>query len=329
MASASDVIERWVDQVGTKSPRFLRPRCNIEIDSIHPEIIYSYGYHFVLAQLIGTREKGFVLINSTKYSVTTSQHQSDIARYIGRSGLRSILLPFVSLRSAGIDRSSIRLVAVEDDDWRRTPHDARTYEDIPEGNRDGAYHNEWNDTWTYYTQQHVAGQSVFSAEYQIGWGDPKRAYFVSAFDEQETHQHYFLAQLPPRVKPTSVKDALHLLRPPAVLEADALSKSVIRQGDIFAVPTDWTTRELTARGGQIEKRGRLLNTSHVGTEVITFPDLAVARGCLYHKPEGRSPWDRFDPTHKRQKLGDGKQWHAIVKNTVPEGRSWSLVGSID
>jgi hypothetical protein len=29
------------------------------------------------------------------------------------------------------------------------------------------------------------------------------------------------------------------------------------------------------------------------------------------------------------KLGDGKTWYKLVKNTVPEGRSWSVTGKVD
>lgn len=337
MASGPDVISRWVQEVGKPNPKFLRPSAaNVQINPSDDREIFSYGPHFILGKLIGTREKGFVLVNSTRYSHNTSGHQAHISRQLEHAGLKSILLPFASLRGADILTNSIRLVAVEQDDWHKIPHYHKTLAEVPENHRAEAEESSWGD-WVYYTEAHVAGQSVFSAEYQYFVpATPeykrKRAYFISAFDPQESHQHYFLAQLPRGPKPTSVKDALHLLRPPAVLRADEAGLSVVRQGDVFGIPTDLTTKYLKGPGVEIVKRGRLsfkgVPSSHEGTEVIYgWSGETYARGCLYHKPVDVR-WDP-GPTHKRQKLGDGKTWYQIAKNTVPTGRSWSLVGSID
>lgn len=60
----------------------------------------------------------------------------------------------------------------------------------------------------------------------------------------------------------------------------------------------------------------MLGTSHVGTEVATMPDGSqYARGIMYHDPTLLGETRERD--HARQRMGDGKTWHLIVKNTVP------------
>jgi hypothetical protein len=125
--------------------------------------------------------------------------------------------------------------------------------------------------------------------------------------------------------------------------------TVTRQGDIFAIPTSVTTRELKSRakthehrfwdGGPlhevehvaIRKRTRhgegatnLLGTRHCATEVVLTEDgQTYARGLLYHATGG---FGRAD--HARRKMLDGRTWHRILKNTVPSltRNGWMSVG---
>lgn len=60
----------------------------------------------------------------------------------------------------------------------------------------------------------------------------------------------------------------------------------------------------------------LLGTSHTATHVVTMPDgTQYARGTMYHDPALMGEARERD--HVRRKLGDGKTFHLIVKNTVP------------
>jgi hypothetical protein len=104
-----------------------------------------------------------------------------------------------------------------------------------------------------------------------------------------------------------------------------MGRTVIRQGDIFAVPAPTLDRRtLQKMGAAFEKRServrgrlsaQLLDTNHTATEVARMPNgLTLARGCLYHDPWGRQR------DHVRRKIGDGQRWHIILKNTVPIGR---------
>lgn len=138
----------------------------------------------------------------------------------------------------------------------------------------------------------------------------RRSFFLSGFDSNETRPSYFLCELPPKVKPTTIEEAYDTLKPEAVKLAESLGRDVKRQGDIFATPLNVDTRSLTKAGGVRLKADRLFNTNHRATETMTLRDGTVlARGTLTHAPEGRRP------DHARVKLG--QQWHVIQKNLVP------------
>lgn len=126
----SDVIERWVQEVGKPNPRFLSANhTNIDYDS---KQLYSYGTHFPMARLIGDRfNGGWFLVNGDLYSVSTSRHQSETRWAIKRSGLKSLIVPFSAMREAGIDVDSIEWVEVTDD-WNETISQTwERWEDLP------------------------------------------------------------------------------------------------------------------------------------------------------------------------------------------------------
>ncbi|AYB70205.1 hypothetical protein SEA_ONEIAGILLIAN_95 [Microbacterium phage OneinaGillian] len=152
------------------------------------------------------------------------------------------------------------------------------------------------------------------------------AYFLSAFDENETRPSYFFCELPPKVHPTTVEEALETLKPAAVKLAEQMGRDVKRQGDIFAIAMPGVTlRELKAQGGVhirkpklVDRDGRtvfdgprpqLLNTNHEATEVVLVGSQTYARGTIKHVPDFRRPDHRPTPL--------GKEWHLIQKNTVP------------
>lgn len=159
----------------------------------------------------------------------------------------------------------------------------------------------------------------------------RTAYFLSGFDENETRPSYYFCELPPKVKPQTVEEALETLKPEAVRIAEQMGREVKRQGDIFATPMPGLTlRELKQQGGQhVRKpklvqedpedpgsrlvasgpRPNLLGTNHEATEVVYVGRQTYARGVIRHVPESRRPDHRA--------LSLGKQWHLIQKNTVP------------
>lgn len=154
------------------------------------------------------------------------------------------------------------------------------------------------------------------------------ATFLSGFDHAEARPLYFLCELPRGAKPATVAEAYEALKPEPVKMAEQMNRPVERQGDIFAVPTTLDNKVLKARGARIERRRvdknpdqpwlkqgsfpYILNTNHTASEVAYLPDgVTLARGTMYHDPADR-PQD-----HARHKLGDGKTWHIVIKNTVP------------
>lgn len=139
----------------------------------------------------------------------------------------------------------------------------------------------------------------------------RRAYFLSGFDMNEPRPLYFFCELPKGPKPTTVAEAYEVLKPDAVRLAEQMGRRVSRQGDIFAIELrDTDKRALRKAGATFEKRGNLLGTNHVATEVAYLPDgTTLVRGTLHHAPRWRNP------DHRR--LTVGKSWHLVVKNTVP------------
>lgn len=178
-------------------------------------------------------------------------------------------------------------------------------------NEDGTTTYEWT------THQHWLGDSLIRA--RVEWMEEGQqhhrwATFLSSFDYQEPAPLYFLCELPYRARPQTVDEAYEALKPDPVKMAEQMGRSYTRQGDIFAVTATTVTRRKLreTKGVRMEKYGRILGTNHVATEVAYLPGgLTIARGCLYHRPSGRVA------DHVRRRLGDGKAWHVVVKNTVP------------
>lgn len=333
-----DVCQKWADS----APTDFRTYGNVK-PSYDGRDLYSYGSHFILARVMGDRE--WFLVNGDRYSVSTSRHQNEVRAAIKRTGLPSVIVPFTVLREAGIDMDSIKIV---DNDPERIDKIwvPVAEEDVPEYARDEYmtdYYRRNGDSWQRATWRHWLGASVFRASYRYtdhehtdreGRRDyPTRkgtAYFVSAFDENEPTPLYFLAQLPRGSKPTTVAEALECLKPADVVEAESRGLQVQRQGDVFAIPALTWTALLKEQGAKFGHLDYVLGVSHTVTDSATVKHGRTldtyGKGIMRHKP--REFWRRTGD-HKRVKLGDGKAWYRLVKNTVPEGRSWSMGGNVD
>jgi hypothetical protein len=359
-------IERYADQAGKPDARLLQVngRSNVFVGS-DLVTLYSYGTHFPLARIMpdaSGNARGWWLVNGDRYSVSTNRHQSLTRDALNRTGLPVLILPFTSLAQAGIVQSSITPGEILPDEIRTSYAYAATAGDVPESRRhstfpapvpagyDGYYASPLPDgRFTWKVSTHFLGASVFHATYATGdWtrGEDgydvrtmRNAYFLSAFDDQDTGL-YFLAQLPDAAQftsPARVADALQSLKPLAVVLAESNGQAVTRQGDIFAIETAATTRQVRALSrydsGVADvprKRAHLLGTSHTATEVIVTRDgETYARGILRHEPGG---WRQ--PEHARRRMSNGRTWHLIVQNTVPvdsrgQSRSWSRAGNVD
>jgi hypothetical protein len=151
----------------------------------------------------------------------------------------------------------------------------------------------------------------------------KMHWYLSGYDQQESPPLYFLTELPKAV-PT-VAAARQALKPPSVVAAEAEGLEVIRQGDMFAIPTKMTRTDILALGADIleyqeDTRGapsgrRLYGTAHTATKVATLPDgVHFAKGKLLHRPYLIREARRAD--HSDREL-PGRFWYVITKNTTP------------
>jgi hypothetical protein len=348
----SEIIERFIRDAGTDSPEFYSDRHleGIEQGRLNGnDTIFSYGYHFPLAEIIPNagRKRGWWLLNGDRYpgsggwGQSTSSQQAEVQQLVKGTGLPSVIVPFSALTQAGIRHNSIQVVdqLPERYTWDGARQNFTGRWDSP-GYRD--WREEPDGRWSAEVQTHHLGEAVFKADYQNYHRDPSyidlethlrvwpegeyvkgTAYFLSAFDENEPgFGLYFLAQLPEGAEPQTVAEAREALKPEVVRIAERHGLDVLRQGDVFAVATTAKTRDLTP---PTEGMAYVLGVNHVATDVRVDWGTTYARGFLRHKP--REAFRR--PEHRMVKLGDGKTWYALYKNTVPEGRSWSVGGNVD
>jgi hypothetical protein len=181
------------------------------------------------------------------------------------------------------------------------------------------------------------------------------AHYISGFDANEDPPLYFLARLPHPVD--SYTEAIESLKPGSVKEAEAQGLQVLRQGDMFAIPTDFTTDKLKFMGAAFSMEvTRELPTSpfltwrdinmwfpgHPTTEVLVEaapPTVTYRRGLygtahtateLAYLPEDGTMFARGVVEHDpRGVLGQPRQpdhkplnlplrqWFLMVRNTVP------------
>lgn len=298
---------------------------------VEDNTLYSFGRHFSMA-VRGEFGSGIrFVINGDRSSHTTNGH----VRMCINELKPNVQIPFSAMSAAGVEPESIQIVAhTRDRQWyvcskcgRETTSDSSSdHRDVHAADRSPIC-DEAENSW-----RHELGAVVFKAD---------DGFFLSATDPQEDiRRGYFLCKLPGVVN--SVAEALDSLKPDFVNRAEQAGREVRRQGDIFFVASEVTTRELvtaealasnqiglfTGRKASIkykpiptEKRVRLLETSHVVSEAKQNEYLYV-RGVVRHDPQG---WNRT-PEHKALKLGKAIWWR-VFKNTALGG--WSAVGDID
>lgn len=333
-ATITQIIERYAQEAGKPDARFLRnTRSNVFVGSHFATspmdtTIYSFGHHFPMAVIMASREsrRGWWLVNGDTVSHTTSGHQAALRKALEQTGLQMMIVPFSALNSAGIRPGTITPVEVLPDfnervavEWKPgTPGEAPP-------SRLNNLRTE-NGTWMYDIFVHHLGASLFTAS--SGYYDREtRSYvnesatFLSAFDENEPgFGLYFLAQLPDGSSPRTVEQAYEDLKPDVVKQAQAAGVQVSRQGDVFAIPVDRATRSLPA---PTLKAQYVLGVNHQVSQARIENGMTYARGVMRHRPReaGRRP------EHRQLRLGDS--WHLLVRNTVPDGRSWSTGGKVD
>jgi hypothetical protein len=104
---------------------------------------------------------------------------------------------------------------------------------------------------------------------------PRVALFLSGFDENERRPLYFLCELPKvDVPPTTVREAYRDLKPETVKLAEAMGKDVKRQGDIYAIPTELTTRQLRSMGATFGRKNHRIRWTDADPVDVYGPRVA-------------------------------------------------------
>lgn len=117
----------------------------------------------------------------------------------------------------------------------------------------------------------------------------KICYMISGYDENEDPPLYFMAQLPR--KPKNYQDALEILKPKSVKEAEKLGLSVLRQGDMFFIPTPYTKEDLIKMDATISDEVEIPREAFVGRRMFTWgeswSDGQVVKMETYRMADGR------------------------------------------
>lgn len=325
-------------------------------DSSHAKVfcvgptLYSYGYHFPLANLVGTecpgtdKEKHVFVKNGDRYSVTTAGHQSATQHAcdgptVSASALSAAGIAFMSLRlptkGKVVGRTSDDPLGAVIVAWRP---DSRQY-------------IVWNKkTKKYYEDHYLSkrrkvfvppdqGQFIAHSEHEDGtmWGcwhilgacviEQGGNYYLCSLDARS----YFVSQLPKKVK--TVEAAFELLKPTVVRKAEAAGKQVLRQGEWFFVPTGLDDRAMAEKFSLTQKA--LAAVSKVGNLPAQRPDsnlhqcklcndgkVSYARGKVFHRDSSGGHL-----TGEHHTLSLGNQWHEVYRNT--EIQSWTVNGRFD
>lgn len=260
------------------------------------DTIYSYGYHFPMAVRVGN----LYFINADTFSNSTGKQQG-LVRYYAQDK-KSILIPFSSLRSAGIDVKGINVIETENARQVQVPV-----------RKDGV---------TEMVDRHLMGSTVF--EYN-------GSYFISGIDEtaKDLWKGFFLTELTGSV--SSIEHAYIRLMPTEVVTAKLVGEDVKRQGEYFFVPLseDELAMEcfkeknpnilkgeaLKHKAHDQNKQGfEFINSRHVVTRYLEVLGRVFAKGTCRH----------VAGEHRMLKLDT---WHEVFENE--QIKSWSSEGRVD
>jgi len=270
------------------------------------DVIYSYGSHFPMAVRL---PNGLYVCNGDKYSVTTSSHQSQLFGAIPNR--ERVEIPFSALANLDVNgRGALRVVReLKLLDWQN---------------------DQWIDTGrvsektgqTIY--EHVLGAVLFTYKGQ---------YWLSGLDESGTNGRlFFLTRLSPAQmkkygKPKTVAAAYELMKPDEVKQAEAAGLEVLRQGEWFFVPAEFSFTLDVKRAEKdyvLKHRQRDREARHHVTEGMRIPSVGhVVRGVVRHGNTHRGQDWRGNPYTWRDRP-EHRQLKLYETGTKPKDRPWFL-----
>jgi hypothetical protein len=271
---------------------------------------YSYGRHFPLLVRL---PDGF-LVNGNRYSMSTGRHQGLVLHALAKERQRYAVVPFsaltmaveesrrltrhrVSTGEAELKQAVSIIVASSGERWVERPYRK------PDGT-------------LAMRMVHTLGDSVVRVHGRR---------YISAVDETGAGRGvYFFSELPDGRPPSSVPEALEMLKPPLVVEAEQKGLAVRRQGEWFAIPGDMNTRRLmqdVRDGYALRHRHHVLGRDghHVLTDAVIYKygekkGWVFARGTMRH-------------TRGEHRMLALEPWSRIVR--ARQRRSYSIVGNFD
>ncbi len=278
--------------------------------------LYSYGYHFPLVVRL---PDGF-LVNGSSSSVTTTRHQDGVFHVLDDANERYVVVPFDSIGAALYGSPERSPWPTWSHSTRDAVADVRSSVSITvptngERWREVAYRKPDGTEATRVV--HTLGDSVIRLHDH---------HYISAVDDTGVGRGiYFLTQLITRRTPDSLKDALDMLEPEPVRQAERMDLEVSRQGEWFAIPQKVVTRKLmrdVRKGLAVFRRHHVLGRDghHKLTEAVIYK-CGPAKGEVY----ARGTMRHTRGEHRLLSLP--KAWFRIVRNI--QGQSYSLVGNFD
>lgn len=162
-------------------------------------------------------------------------------------------------------------------------------------------------------------------------------FFLHGFDEG---QEFCVEVLPRGTSPTTTQEALELLKPDEVLEAEASGMSVKRQGDLFLIPSanfipvndiqvteredvpiyDWFTESTSYKTKMVYPEILLKQEVSVGyqdkTDIVPIHTRHRSPRVTYWEGQPYVKLSVRHPEHSMIRLGD--VWHKVVPNRVGE-----------
>ncbi len=271
------------------------------------DAVFSYGRHFPLV----VRIPGGFLVNGSRYSVSTARHQSLALHALAESRQRYAVVPFhaIEMAMAALDRR-VRydfLSELKKTVGITVPSSGERWQAVEYKKPDGASAHRF---------VHTLGNSVIRV---------RDREFVSAVDETGAGRGiYFFTQLSSRKTPSSMQEALDMLKPLFVRNAEKEGLEVSRQGEWFAVPVRIGTRQLmrdVRRGVAVRGQDHVLGREghHQLTHAVIYKygpkkGQVFARGTMRH-------------TRGEHRMLALPAWSRIVHSV--QGQSYSLSGNFD
>lgn len=304
------VIERFINGAGARG------------SSVHASKARLYSrlpardnrWHVGPATLAVRLQDGGFLVNGARMQWPIAGHQTDVLQALETAKARFSVIPFHSIVAALTDGKQqtwseglLPIEQLQGEVQVVVPSEGEHWKEVVEKDDKGVEHTR---------QIHTLGDSVVRIS---------NRYYVSSVDATgRGFGMYFLAEVSSERAPESVDDALNLLKPTIVREAEARGSNVRRQGEWFAVPTQRLSSEImqdVARGIATYSLDHILGRDghHQLQEAVVYragsrKGEVYARGVMKHT---RMEHDDLD-------LGT-QRWYLIVHNVG--GPSYTLSGS--